>query len=108
MNTGQRIASLRQSRKLSQKDLSQILGVSQAYVGQWENGTRVVPTEKVIALAEFFNVSTDYLLGTVSNHDKIDLKELLQASSMSFGGKEISEENLKALTRVISAFLEED
>ncbi len=106
MHTGQRIASLRDSRDMTQKDLSKILGVSQAYVGQWESGTRTIPTDKLYAVARYFDVSADYLLG-IPPKEKVDLKQLLQSGSMTFGGSEISEKNIKVLSRVVQSFLEE-
>ncbi len=64
---GLRIAQLRELKGLSQKQLSEQLAahgltVRRETVTQWENGTRDLKTEYIIKLAEFFNVSTDYVL----------------------------------------------
>lgn len=65
---GERIAVLRESRGLSQKGLSDELAknglvVRRETITQWENGTRDLKTEYLAKLSQFFNVTTDYLLG---------------------------------------------
>lgn len=65
---GERIVALREARGLSQKDLSDELAkigltVRRETVTQWENGTRDLKTEYLARLSQFFNVTTDYLLG---------------------------------------------
>lgn len=64
---GLRISKLRELRNLSQAQLASELGkmglkVRRETVTQWENGTRDLKTEYTIKLAEFFNVSCDYIL----------------------------------------------
>ena len=108
MGFGARLKQLRTERGLKQSDLGELLGVSNVAISHYESESRSPDPETLAKIAKFFNISVDNLLG-VENYDKnIDLKELLQSGSMSFGGKEISEENLKVLTRVISSFLEEE
>ena len=73
-NIGVCIAKLRESRGLSQKQLSDELGklglkVRRETVTQWENGTRDLKTEYTIKLADFFGVSCDYILRGVSSEN---------------------------------------
>lgn len=49
--------------KISRQTLADALGVSRAAVGQMANGVNLPSVEKLIAIADFFNVSTDFLLG---------------------------------------------
>ena len=56
-----RIRELRKEKKLSQKDLATQFHVAQNTISGWEEGIR--DTDTVAALAAFFDVSTDYLLG---------------------------------------------
>ena len=65
----ERIKQLRQEDGISQRELSQKVGVSPAAIAHWELGDRVPNALAVIKLAEYFQVSTDYLLGV---SDKID------------------------------------
>lgn len=58
-----RVKKLRRQRKLSQADLGEALGLTQTAVSAIESGTRTTTIEKLILLAQFFQVSTDYLLG---------------------------------------------
>ena len=57
-----RIAELRRARNMSQKQLSKLLNVAQNTVSQWETGQRDIDSTTLIKIAEFFSVTTDYLL----------------------------------------------
>ena len=59
---GQRIAALRKNAHLSQAELAQILGVSPSAVGMYEQGRREPSATGLVALAQVFGVTTDYLL----------------------------------------------
>ena len=59
----QRIRDLRDDADLTQKQMAEILKISQATYSRYENGTLDLPTATLIALADFHNVSVDYLLG---------------------------------------------
>lgn len=58
-----RLKNLRKEKKLTQKELADILGVSQGSYAKWENGKRELSLWYLCLLAEQFHVSTDYLLG---------------------------------------------
>lgn len=58
-----RVKKLRKQRKLSQKQLGDAIGLTSKSICTIEGGTRTTTIEKLILLAKFFNVSTDYLLG---------------------------------------------
>lgn len=58
-----RIRDLREDRDLFQKDLAEYLNCSQVCYSHYEIGKRDIPTEVLSKLAEFYNTSTDYLLG---------------------------------------------
>ena len=62
-----RFRELRTSRKISQKDLAQALKVSQQTVASWECGRTEPSNEFLKSIADYFNVSTDYLLGRESS-----------------------------------------
>ncbi len=59
---GARIAALRRSNRWSQAELATRLGVSPSAIGMYEQGRREPSGELLIAMAEMFCVSTDYLL----------------------------------------------
>lgn len=58
-----RIRELREDNDLIQRQLAEYLNCSQVAYSRYELGTRDIPTEVLIALADFYNTSTDYLLG---------------------------------------------
>ncbi|HJC22483.1 MAG TPA: helix-turn-helix domain-containing protein [Candidatus Eisenbergiella merdavium] len=62
-----RIKYLRQSRELSQVQLAQRLGVVKQSVSNWENDNIMPSVEMLKKIADFFEVSTDYLLGRDEN-----------------------------------------
>ena len=57
------LSALRQEKKLSQRVVSKELGVSQAVLSHYENGVREPGLDFVVRAAEYYHVSTDYLLG---------------------------------------------
>ena len=61
-----KIRDLREDHDLKQEDIAKILNCTQACYSNYENGRRDIPTEVLHTLADFYNVSTDYLLGRTS------------------------------------------
>ena len=59
----QRIYELRKQRGLSQKELGEAVGLSHKAISTIESGSRSTTIEKLVLLADFFGVSTDYLPG---------------------------------------------
>ena len=57
------IKYLRQSRALSQVQLADKLGVKKQSISNWENDNIVPSVDMLEKIADFFRVSTDYLLG---------------------------------------------
>ncbi len=60
---GKRIAELRKKRGLTQTQLGERIGKSHSLVASWETGKRDPHSSMITKLADFFNVSTDYLIG---------------------------------------------
>ena len=58
-----RIRNLREDHDLYQKDLAAYLHCSQVAYSRYELGTRDIPTDVLIALANYYHTSIDYLLG---------------------------------------------
>lgn len=68
-----KIKQLRDEKKMSQEDLGKVIGVSGQALGMYENEKRGIDTNTALKLADFFNVSLDYLLGKsdIRNPEKI-------------------------------------
>lgn len=59
----QRLKDLKEDADLTQKQVSEIIGVSINHYGKYERGETDIPFEKVIMLAKHYNVSLDYIAG---------------------------------------------
>ena len=62
-----RVFQLRKGKGLSQKQLGEILGISNHAISMIESGERGTSVERLLLLAEYFHVSTDYLLGVTDD-----------------------------------------
>ena len=60
---GQNLKNLRTSKNLSQSKLGKILGISSSTIGMYEQGRRFPDQTTLTKIADYFDVSTDYLLG---------------------------------------------
>ena len=58
-----RLRDLREDHDLAQKQVAALLGIDQRVYSNYELGKRVLPLRHLLALAEYYKVSTDYLLG---------------------------------------------
>ena len=58
---------LRKNRGYTQIALQMKTGIEQALLSKFENGERVPPTETLIKLADFYNVSIDFILCRTDN-----------------------------------------
>ena len=61
---GPRIRHFRKMMQLSQRDLADMLHVSQGSITQWENETRTPDIEMIVKLSKLFGVTTDMIIGT--------------------------------------------
>ena len=57
------IKRLRMARGLNQVEFARVMGVSKQCVSNWENDNVMPSIEMLIKIADFFNVTTDYVLG---------------------------------------------
>lgn len=62
-----RLRELREQRHISQVFLGMELGMSQNTISRYETGAREADYETLLAFADYFNVSVDYLLGRTDN-----------------------------------------
>ena len=58
-----RIRDLREDRDLTQKQVAQLLGMSQTGYSKYETGENDIPTAVLLKLADFYHTTTDYILG---------------------------------------------
>ncbi|HHG7453021.1 TPA: helix-turn-helix domain-containing protein [Streptococcus pneumoniae] len=110
-----RIRSLANDRKVTLAELERNLNFSNGSLRKWETST---PSgDKIEKIADYFNVSTDYLLGrtdnpTIANKKEqlffegkeVDVEELA-STAMRFNGKPLTEEDKKAIQNIIEIYL---
>ncbi|MCL2461395.1 MAG: helix-turn-helix transcriptional regulator [Defluviitaleaceae bacterium] len=63
----QRIRDLRDDKDLTQTDVAKILHMSQTGYSKYERGENDIPSQILIKLADFYNTSTDYILGRTND-----------------------------------------
>ena len=69
------LRELRIEKGCTQKEVADVLGVTQDSISLWENDKRIPDAQYIITMAKFFDVSTDYLLGESSDYKRIDVGE---------------------------------
>lgn len=65
-----RIRDLREDHDLTQREMAKVLNCSQQVYSNYELGQRDIPTDILIKLSAYFNVSVDYILGLTNNPKK--------------------------------------
>ena len=65
-----RLKELRQEKKLSQKEIADLLEVSEKTISRWEKGENAIKSDKAQQLADYFGVSVGYLLGFSNDVEK--------------------------------------
>lgn len=96
---GSRLKQLRQEKRMTQEELGKILGKSKNNISQYETNKRQADDETKKQLAQFFNVSIDYLIGYSDIRNSNELKKL---SSI------LSNPNIKAVLQDYDNWSDED
>lgn len=65
-----RLKDLREDRDLNQTQIAQLLFTSQTVYSRYERGVRTIPVEHLLILADFYGVTTDYILGRTNNKNE--------------------------------------
>lgn len=74
MSIADRIKHLRKTKGISQEQLADAIGVSRQAVLKWESEQNIPDVDKIIALGEYFEVTTDYILNGI---EKIEEKTII-------------------------------
>jgi methanogenic corrinoid protein MtbC1 len=79
---GTRLKSIRKLKRMTQKELAEMLNVTQSTIANYESNLRFPGESNLKEISDFLHISTDYLLGiseatvTIKNTDPVDLKKL--------------------------------
>ncbi len=71
MTTYQRLRDVREDRDKTQAEIAALLKTTQQQVSKWETGTQLMGIDKYVILAEYYNISVDYLCGLVDTPRKL-------------------------------------
>ena len=82
MNISDRIQSLRKARGITQEQLADAVGVSRQAVSKWEAEQSVPDLERIVAMAEYFDVTTDYLLRGIETAPTVLAREPVTTRTM--------------------------
>jgi len=78
----QRLKDLRIDKDLDQKDIARLLGTTQQQYSKYETGAQEIPVRRVIELADFYNTSTDYILGRTNKIESYPKSQKKRISSI--------------------------
>lgn len=100
-----RIAELRKQKKLSQIKFAEKFGVGRSTIAMWETGDREPDVETIQKLADFFDTSTDYLLGRIDEPHPLgydpDKVEAIFAHRRDDYMQELSEADQKQIEKIL-------
>ncbi|MCO4288403.1 helix-turn-helix domain-containing protein [Clostridioides difficile] len=109
---GNRIKELRIEKDVTQKELATFLGLTPKMISFYEKEERFPPHDIILKISEFFNVSTDYLLGKSNEREINDFIEKLDSpediKNMLKIFTELSEEAQDRMLSIAKVFLEEE
>lgn len=94
-----RIKELRKKKGVKQIELCQLLNVTQGNVSAWENGLWEPSNETLKKLADYFDVSTDYLLGRETENTLVNLDDVQIA--LYEGAKGLTEQGKQDVLKYI-------
>lgn len=106
-----RIKELRNLKRISQNELAKHLQVSQQTIGAWEVGRTEPSIEFTNKMADYFDVSADYLLGRTNvrkpqrENDNQDPIDKMLDEVMSYDGEKPTENDREILRGIIEAYL---
>ena len=95
MSFGNKLKNLRIKKNLTQEEFAKILNVSRPTIGRYESGERFPDQENLIRIADYFNVTLDYLLDRSNIHKNI--LYIKEDESVYSKSKNIFLENLENL-----------
>lgn len=90
---GERIRNLRKEWKLTQEELGKKINVTKVSISGYENGNRSPDTETLQKIADFFNVSTDYLLCRTDKRNQENDNDELMDPELNIFFKELKEDS---------------
>ncbi|KAB2328959.1 helix-turn-helix transcriptional regulator [Cytobacillus depressus] len=109
---GERFKALRLEKDLSMQALGDLIGVGKSTIASYESGDKKPKTARLKQIADLFEVSTDYLLGTsddpLTKETSRNLAILLKESNdFHYNGIPLSEEDLQLFNNILERMLKD-
>lgn len=111
MRFTQVLNELMESRNLSSYRLAKESGIPEGMVGFWRRGERIPSAENLIKLADYFNVSLDYLVGRSDDRGTVQPQAEDDDDDFAYAaldGGELSETQIKSIKELIKAEIERE
>lgn len=119
MKTGEKIRYLRIRNNLTSKELSKVLNISESSISLIENGKRKPSLDMIVKIADYFKVTTDFLLGVSDsyiepNQAETDISNVLEniitllnnETYILFDGKDIDDKTVVFFKKNLNCILE--
>lgn len=105
----QRLRDLKEDMDLKQSNIAKIISVSENQYGRYERGENDIPLEKALILADFYNVSIDYIAGRTNDKKGFNKSDLPQSEiDLLKKFRTLSEKQRGIIIGRIEAFTEEN
>lgn len=99
---GDTLRFLREKTNKTQEETAKALGIKRSTYSHFENNRNNPDNETLVKMANYFNVSTDYLLGRDSKEDDLKTADLADDDTIfTFEGKPIPEQDLEYMKRLL-------
>lgn len=107
---GIKIKELRELHKKTQDDLAKFLGVAPQTIYKYEKGINEPDLKTINKIAEYFNVTTDYLLGRTDNPSEKKYKHLDNTliGRVSTKIEKMDDDELELLDKLVDKLMKED
>jgi len=108
VNLGKTVKNLREERNMSRETLAQKLGLSYWAIAKYETGERFPDHETIIKIADFFNVTVDFLLGRPDTNQEptpAELEKVLRESYIMFDGTPLTVEDKEDVIEFVKVAL---
>lgn len=105
---GFKISELRKSANMSQFQLAKVLDIATSTLGMYETGKREPSLKVMQRIADYFNVTTDYLLGRPEKQTESRQQTINEAieTAMANDGKELDQHDKDVIKSLIEAYLD--
>lgn len=102
---GRKLRQLRRNRNMSAEELGAKFGLSKTTIWGYEQGYRIPDMDTITKMAEFFNVSVDYLVG--HNLDQTNARNILSRRDLTWDGVPLDEEDLEKVKEFLTWVIRE-